>query len=467
MKSLYITMQASAAAILLLLLRRLETLTIHINSVLTGGEEHGQIIPEIFNALQDKSLVRLNISFAMEVQTNVTAEMLDPLRASTNLKRLLITHNFLEMENISLHHVLPVSSPIKSLHRGEGLHIEFELDIVLSIDDVGGGGNGHQQRGNIDQQHNQIKKQALSTMSFYADHYDFSRSTPISITITPIAFATPLTPLTPSSPNPYPLDADGDVVMCDSIDYDPDTDTPMPDAPPPTSIPIPTTPSSPPKPPTKPKPKIKLTLAKKPTVSDTGSPAPKSPTSAAAKSPTKSTARKSRGSKSGKSGKSGSSTALSPIAESPTKPVKGMERYYRGYATVLCRAQDWALLTTPPIYCAKPSCSKHLNPSSGQISPTIDNNISCPDCQTQTCTACKMLSHDGPCQPDTVREQLLALKYAPCPICGNMIELIAGCQVMTCVEPCNRKFRYLCHRLLNKCRGTCEASWAFAMERAD
>ncbi|KAG2168504.1 hypothetical protein JADG_008243 [Aureobasidium aubasidani] len=142
MKSLYITMQASAAAILLLLLRRLETLTIHINSVLTGGEEHGQIIPEIFNALQDKSLVRLNISFAMEVQTNVTAEMLDPLRASTNLKRLLITHNFLEMENISLHHVLPVSSPIKSLHRGEGLHIEFELDIVLSIDDVGGGGNG-------------------------------------------------------------------------------------------------------------------------------------------------------------------------------------------------------------------------------------------------------------------------------------------------------------------------------------
>ncbi|TIA29567.1 hypothetical protein D6C78_10152 [Aureobasidium pullulans] len=176
-------------------------------------------------------------------------------------------------------------------------------------------------------------------MSFYADHYFntyptpyFCRPTPISITITPIAFAEPLTPLTPtpSSPYHYPVDADGDVVMCDSINYDPDTDTPMPDAPPPTSIPIPTTPSSPPKPPTKPKPTIKLNFAKKPTVSDTGSPAPKSPTSAAAKSPTKSTARKSRGSKSGKSGKSGSSTAFSPIAESSTKPVKGMERYYRG-----------------------------------------------------------------------------------------------------------------------------------------
>ncbi|THV63625.1 hypothetical protein D6D29_10764 [Aureobasidium pullulans] len=174
-------------------------------------------------------------------------------------------------------------------------------------------------------------------MSFYADHYFntyptpyFCRHTPISITITPIAFATPLTPLTPSSPYPHPVDADGDVVMCDSINYDPDTDTPMPDAPPPTSIPIPTTPSSPPKPPTKPKPTIKLNFAKKPTVSDTGSPAPKSPTSAAAKSSTRSTARKSRGSKSGKSGKSGGSAALSPIVESPPKPVKGMERYYRG-----------------------------------------------------------------------------------------------------------------------------------------
>ena len=150
----------------------------------------------------------------------------------------------------------------------------------------------------------------------------------------------------------------------------------------------------------------------------------------------------------------------------PISSVQGMLTPDR-YATVLRRAQDWALLTTPPIYCAKPSCSKHLNPSSGQISPTIDNNISCPDCQTQTCTACKMLSHDGPCQPDTVREQLLALKYAPCPFCGNMIELIAGCQVITCVEPCNRKFCYLCHRLLNKCRRICEASWAFAMEHAD
>ena len=115
LKSLYITMQASAAAILLPLLRRLKALTIHINSVLTGGEEHQQIIPEIFNALQDKSLVNLNISFDHEVQMNVTASIFDPLRASTSLKRLLITHNFMRMENISLDHVLPVSSPIESL----------------------------------------------------------------------------------------------------------------------------------------------------------------------------------------------------------------------------------------------------------------------------------------------------------------------------------------------------------------
>ncbi|THX58100.1 hypothetical protein D6D08_09112 [Aureobasidium pullulans] len=132
LKSLYITMQASAAAILLPLLRRLEAVTIHINSVLTGGEDHGQIIPEIFNALQGKSLVSLNVSFAMEVQTNVTAEMFNPLRASTSLKRLLITHNFLGMENISLDHVLPVSSPIESLviwYFGHDLDVEALAQI--------------------------------------------------------------------------------------------------------------------------------------------------------------------------------------------------------------------------------------------------------------------------------------------------------------------------------------------------
>ncbi|CAD0048124.1 unnamed protein product [Aureobasidium pullulans] len=125
-------MQASAAAILLPLLRRLEALTIHINSVLTGGEEHGQIIPKIFSALQDKSLVSLNISFAMEVQTFVTAEMFNPLRASTSLKRLLITHNFLGMENISLDHVLPVSSPIELLviwYFGHDLDVEALAQI--------------------------------------------------------------------------------------------------------------------------------------------------------------------------------------------------------------------------------------------------------------------------------------------------------------------------------------------------
>lgn len=34
-----------------------------------------------------------------------------------------------------------------------------------------------------------------------------------------------------------------------------------------------------------------------------------------------------------------------------------------------------------------------------------------------------MLSHNGLCQADTAKEQLLALKYAPRPFCGNMIEL--------------------------------------------
>lgn len=105
---------------------------VHIISVLTGGEDHGQITPEISNALQDKSLVRLNISFATGVQTNVTAEMFDPLRASTKLKRLLITHNFLGMENISLDHVLPVSSPIESLviwYFGHDLDVEALTQI--------------------------------------------------------------------------------------------------------------------------------------------------------------------------------------------------------------------------------------------------------------------------------------------------------------------------------------------------
>lgn len=38
---------------------------------ITGAEDNQHIVPKIFNALQYKSLVRLNISFAHEVQINI------------------------------------------------------------------------------------------------------------------------------------------------------------------------------------------------------------------------------------------------------------------------------------------------------------------------------------------------------------------------------------------------------------
>ncbi|THW32607.1 hypothetical protein D6D22_09534 [Aureobasidium pullulans] len=53
-----------------------------------------------------------------------------------------------------------------------------------------------------------------------------------------------------------------------------------------------------------------------------------------------------------------------------------------GCAIVLQRAYHWGPLTTPPIYCAKPSCSKHLIPPIDQTASRTNNIITCPNCQT-------------------------------------------------------------------------------------
>ncbi|THZ35579.1 hypothetical protein D6C87_09731 [Aureobasidium pullulans] len=55
---------------------------------ITEAEDHEQIIPKIFNALQDKNLKQPCISFALEVQMNVIAAAFNPLRVLTSLKRL-------------------------------------------------------------------------------------------------------------------------------------------------------------------------------------------------------------------------------------------------------------------------------------------------------------------------------------------------------------------------------------------
>lgn len=55
---------------------------------ITGAEDHQHIVPNIIKALQDKDLVNLIISFAPEVQYDVTASAFTSLRALTSLKQL-------------------------------------------------------------------------------------------------------------------------------------------------------------------------------------------------------------------------------------------------------------------------------------------------------------------------------------------------------------------------------------------
>ena len=100
------------------------------------------------------------------------------------------------------------------------------------------------------------------------------------------------------------------------------------------------------------------------------------------------------------------------------------------------------------VYCPRPTCSTFIPPNRGSGYSAI---VVCPICAEPVCSACKRVSHAGPCDNDRDTEILNTIRAAGfqrCE-CGHVIELTVGCYHMTC--RCGRQFCYLCSRPWKTC----------------
>ena len=94
------------------------------------------------------------------------------------------------------------------------------------------------------------------------------------------------------------------------------------------------------------------------------------------------------------------------------------------------------------VYCSRASCSAFLGPATNSATA-----MACNGCGTQTCGHCKKAAHSASqrCTNDADKEVLaMATRegWKRCPRCGLVVELIYGCNHMTC--RCNHQFCYLC-----------------------
>ncbi|KAI1762570.1 hypothetical protein GGR53DRAFT_415339 [Hypoxylon sp. FL1150] len=100
------------------------------------------------------------------------------------------------------------------------------------------------------------------------------------------------------------------------------------------------------------------------------------------------------------------------------------------------------------IYCHKADCAAFI-PSGSRA----DDAATCIECGSQTCIACKNAQHDGDCQGDEQLQQVLQLAkeegWQRCPDCRRMVELVRGCNHITC--PCGVKFCYMCAAVWRTC----------------
>jgi len=69
----------------------------------------------------------------------------------------------------------------------------------------------------------------------------------------------------------------------------------------------------------------------------------------------------------------------------------------------------------------------------------MNEQATCPDCSTVTCTLCKAASHRGDCPADTVLQQVLQTadenRWQRCYSCRRLVELDIGCNHITFVSP--------------------------------
>ncbi|TGZ80823.1 hypothetical protein EX30DRAFT_307012, partial [Ascodesmis nigricans] len=111
-----------------------------------------------------------------------------------------------------------------------------------------------------------------------------------------------------------------------------------------------------------------------------------------------------------------------------------------------------ASITTNPLYCANPTCSTFIEPSS-----ILAGIGTCTECNTQTCRHCKMTAHKGVCKEDQEGNGVKALGkqrgWRECPGCGEMVEKTQGCNHVRC--RCGQEFCYKCGKVYSVCPGRC------------
>ncbi|KAF1358876.1 hypothetical protein EJ07DRAFT_121996 [Lizonia empirigonia] len=113
---------------------------------------------------------------------------------------------------------------------------------------------------------------------------------------------------------------------------------------------------------------------------------------------------------------------------------------------------EYSVLAKYRVYCASPTCSKFLNPSTHTKDPS--NNITYAICQDETCgkltcTSCRTLldgveGHTCEQNEDYKKFKQIATEkgFQECPSCASTVELAEACNHISC--GCGTEFCYIC-----------------------
>ena len=105
------------------------------------------------------------------------------------------------------------------------------------------------------------------------------------------------------------------------------------------------------------------------------------------------------------------------------------------------------------MYCPNNACSLFIDLDQAEESTDFQHNFNCKNCGTGICFNCHCLQHDGSISCDQNRinrerddeatmEAITGFGYQRCNACKNVVELIYGCNHMTC--SCRHEFCYSC-----------------------
>ena len=105
--------------------------------------------------------------------------------------------------------------------------------------------------------------------------------------------------------------------------------------------------------------------------------------------------------------------------------------------------------TANRVYCFSKSCSAFIGAATDAPSA-----LTCGGCRWQTCGHCKRRAHDLAIQCTEAQDQALLTMaedngWKRCPVCGQIVELVYGCNHMTC--RCKHQFCFVCTRTWRTC----------------